>query len=54
MLGQGVIPKQIERIKSKDRFLQVKTYFIWDKFERIVTILNCTQAIYMYKLIAAL
>ncbi len=28
MLGQSVIPKQIEEIKSKDRFLQVKTYFI--------------------------
>ncbi len=27
MLGQSVIPKQIEEIKSKDRFLQDKTYF---------------------------
>ncbi len=52
MLGQSVIPKQIEIMKSKDHFLHVKTYFIWDKFECIVTILNCTQAI--NKLIAAL
>ncbi len=28
MLGQSVITKQLEEIKSKDRFLQVKTYFI--------------------------
>ena len=29
MLGQSVIPKQLEEIKSKDRFLQDKTYFYW-------------------------
>ncbi len=40
MLGQSVIPKQIEIIKSKYRFLQVKTYSIWDKFQIHVTILN--------------
>ncbi len=28
MLGQSVIPKQIEEIKSKDRFLQDKTFEI--------------------------
>ena len=26
MLGQSVIPKQIEEIKSKDRFLQVGNF----------------------------
>ncbi len=32
MLGQSVIPKQLEEIKSKHRFLQDKTYFLLGYF----------------------
>ena len=46
MLGQSVIPKQIEIMKSEYRLLQVKTYIYWRQFSKHVShFLIYTQAI---------
>ena len=45
MLGQSVIPKQIEEIKSKDRFLQDKIYFIWQIYKSQPCLNSPSQAI---------